>query len=140
MGFTSGQQTTLSILIAGKNSMSADIISHVDGIVTVKITGLFTYSEQLALQKATINLVSEENKLSVLTLYEDFEGWSHDEGWGDVSFQEKSDPLINKMAVVGEEKWRDLILMSLGDGFRGFPIAYFHPDELDNARIWLLVE
>ena len=120
--------------------MSAEIISFVDGIVTVKIAGLFTYPEQLALQTATINLVSEETKLSVLTLFENFEGWSHDEGWGDVSFQEKSDSLVNKMAVVGEEKWRDLILMSLGDGFRSFPIAYFRPSELDNARIWLLVE
>jgi hypothetical protein len=79
--------------------MSAKIISHTDGIVTVKITGVFTYPDQLALQNATADMLSEQRKISVLTIYEDFQGWSKDDNWEDVSFQEQSDPYIKKMAI-----------------------------------------
>ena len=120
--------------------MSAKIISTTDGIVTIKITGLFTYPDQLALQNATIDLIPQQGKISVLTIYEDFQGWSKDDRWEDVSFQEKSDPYIKKMAIVGEEKWRELALMSVGAGFRSFPIGYFQTAELDKAKEWLMSE
>jgi hypothetical protein len=111
--------------------MSAEIISYTDGIVTVKITDLFTYPDQLALQHATVDIIPEQGKISVLSIYEDFQGWSKDDSWEDVSFQEKSDPYIQKMAMVGAEKWRELALMSVGAGFRGFPVAYFQTAELE---------
>jgi hypothetical protein len=117
--------------------MSAEIISNTDGIVTVKISGLFTYPEQVALQNEMVNMVSTPNKISILTIYEDFEGWSHDDRWEDVSFQEKSDPYINKMAIVGAERWRELALMFVSAGFRSFPVAYFESAELDKGQAWL---
>lgn len=120
--------------------MSAEIISHTDGIVTVKITGVFNYVDQLALQKAYVESIPEQGQISVLTIFEDFEGWSHDKEWADVSFQEQSDPYIKKMAIVGEEKWQDLALMSVGFGFRRFPIEYFKTGELELAQAWIMAE
>ncbi len=119
--------------------MSAEVISNTDGIMTIKVTGLFTYPEQIALQKASINNIPEQGKISILYLLENFEGWSKDDNWSDVSFQDASDPYIKKMAIVGEEKWQDLALMSVGFGFRNFPIEYFQTDELDLAKAWLMV-
>jgi hypothetical protein len=123
-----------------KNIMSAEIISVTDGIMTIKVMGLFTYPEQIALQKASIDNIPKQGKISILYLLEDFQGWSKDDNWEDVSFQEKSDPYIQKMAIVGEEKWQDLALMSVGFGFRSFPIEYFQADELEQAKAWLMVE
>jgi len=120
--------------------MSAEIISNTDGIVTVKITGIFTYPDQLALQKATVDVIPEQGKIGILSIYDDFQGWSHDDRWEDVSFQEKSDPYIKKMAIVGAEKWRELALMFVSAGFRRFPVAYFETAELDKAKAWLNVE
>jgi hypothetical protein len=121
--------------------MSAEIINNTDGIVTVKITGLFTYPDQLALQNASDDIVATYSKISILTIYDDdFQGWSHDDRWEDVSFQEKSDPYIKKMAIVGAEKWRELALMFVSAGFRRFPIAYFETAELDKAKAWLNAE
>ena len=117
--------------------MSAEIISNTDGIVTVKISGLFTYPDQIALQNEMVNMVSTPDKISILTIYEEFEGWSHDDRWEDVSFQEKSDPYISKMAIVGAEQWRELALMFVSAGFRSFPVAYFETAELDKAQAWL---
>lgn len=117
--------------------MSAEIISNSDGIVTVRISGIFSYPDQIALQNEMVNVVSTPDKISILTIYEDFDGWSHDDRWEDVSFQEKSDPYINKMAIVGAERWRELALMFVSAGFRSFPVAYFETAELDKAQAWL---
>lgn len=117
--------------------MSAEIISNTDGIVTVKITGIFTYPDQLALQNASADIIRKQGKVCVLSIYEDFHGWSKDEQWADVSFQEQSDPYIKKMAIVAEKKWHELVQMSVGIGFRGFPIKCFQTDELDKAKAWL---
>jgi hypothetical protein len=124
-------------VINRKNIMSAEIISNINGIVTVRISGLFTYEDQLALQHATVDVIPEQGKISVLSIYDDFQGWSKDDRWGDVSFQEKSDPYIEKMAIVGAEQWHALALMSVGAGMRSFPVAYFDTAELDKAKTWL---
>jgi hypothetical protein len=117
--------------------MSAEIISHFDGIVTVKITGTLTHAELTALQQEAFGIIGREGGIRVLIICEDFQGWAKEGDWEDVSFQNKSDPYINKMALVGEKKWADLALMFTGKGFREFPIEYFEPGEIDKAQAWL---
>lgn len=117
--------------------MSAEIISHFDGIVTVKITGTLTHAELTALQQDAFDIIGREGGIRVLIICEDFQGWAKEGGWDDVSFQTKSDPYINKMALVGARKWEELALMFTGKGFREFPIEYFEPGELDKAQAWL---
>lgn len=117
--------------------MSAQIISHFDGIISAKITGKLTYSELNALQQQVLNIIAREGGIRVLIVCEDFEGWSKEGNWDDVSFQSMSDPYINKMAIVGEKGWENMALMFTGNGFREFPIKYFEPHELEKARAWL---
>ncbi|MDT4290342.1 STAS/SEC14 domain-containing protein [Methylomonas sp. MO1] len=117
--------------------MSAEIISQFDGIVTVKITGKLTHAELTALQQEAFGIIGREGGIRVLIIYEDFQGWAKEGDWDDVSFQTKSDPYINKMALVGDKQWEELALMFTGQGFREFAIEYFEPDELDKAQAWL---
>lgn len=117
--------------------MSAEIISHFDGIVTAKITGKLTHPELTALQQSMLGIIGREGGIRVLIICEDFQGWAKEGDWADVSFQHTSDPYVNKMALVGEKKWEDLALLFTGKGFREFPIEYFEPGELDKAREWL---
>jgi len=117
--------------------MSAEIISHFDGIVTAKITGKLTHADLTAMQQDAFGIIGREGGIRVLIICEDFQGWGKEGDWEDVSFQNKSDPYINKMALVGDKKWADLALMFTGKGFREFPIEYFEPGEIDKARAWL---
>jgi hypothetical protein len=41
------------------------------------------------------------------------------------------------MAIVGEERWRDLTLLFTSQGLRPFPIEFFTPERLAEARVWL---
>lgn len=106
--------------------MSAEIISQFDGIVTAKITGILTHPELTALQKALLGIIGREGGIRVLIICEDFQGWAKEGEWEDVSFQNNSDPYINKMA-----------LLFTGKGFREFPIEYFEPGDIAQAQAWL---
>jgi hypothetical protein len=41
------------------------------------------------------------------------------------------------MAIVGDKKWEDLVLIFASKGLRRFPIEYFEPAESPRARAWL---
>jgi SpoIIAA-like len=47
------------------------------------------------------------------------------------------DEQIARIAVVGEERWRDLVYAFLAKGFRVAEVEYFLPGELDKARAWV---
>ena len=44
---------------------------------------------------------------------------------------------IVKIAVVGDEEWRDLVYAFLAKGFRQAEVEYFLPGDLAKARAWL---
>lgn len=117
--------------------MSAEIISNIDGIVTAKVTGNLTYLELIALQKSLISIIGQQGDVRVLVICEDFQGWDKAGNWEDLSFQSQSDPYIHKMAIVGDKHWEDLALMFTCKGFRQFPIEYYWPAELRQAKAWL---
>ena len=54
-----------------------------------------------------------------------------------VTFMTEHDQEITKIAVVGEEQWRDLVFAFLAKGFRQAEVEYFLPGDLAKARAWL---
>ncbi len=117
--------------------MSAKITEAADGIITLKITGLISPSILAACQAQILVYLREWGGGSILCICEGFEGWTGGD-WGDLSFQVEADPLIRKMAIIGESQWEQLALAFTAKGFRPFPIGYFQTDRLVDARDWLL--
>jgi hypothetical protein len=117
--------------------MSAEIISAANGLLTLKVGGRLTQPELAAAQKQAAEILQKEGRMSVLVLTEGFQGWERGGAWGDLSFQMENDPLIEKLAIVGEKQWEDLALLFASKGFRKFPVEYFAPTELSKARAWL---
>ena len=68
---------------------------------------------------------------------EGFERWERHEEWGDVSFMIGQGQHIEKMAIVGDEKWRDDALAFTAKGFRPTAIEFFGASRLNEARAWL---
>ena len=61
----------------------------------------------------------------------------HQDDWDDVSFTAKVGKQIEKIAIVGEKRWEDLVLAFTGKGFRPTAIEYFGATELARARAWV---
>lgn len=104
-------------------------------LLVVRIHGALRVSDIEESQRAAAKLIREVGKVTLLVLLDDFQGWERGEGWGDVSFLIEHDDDIEKMAIVGEEKWREKVLVFAGVGIRRSPVRYFNDSA--SARAWL---
>lgn len=116
--------------------MSARILGATDGIITTEITGKISPEALAASQQLILAQLREWGGGSILCICEEFDGWT-DGDWSDLSFQEAADPLIRKMAIIGEKEWENLPMAFTAKGIRPFPIGYFETGRVDDARAWL---
>ena len=117
--------------------MPAEITSVQGVVVTLRVSGRLTQKELAAVQAETAGIIASSGKIRVLVLAQDFAGWEKGGQWSDFSFQQAHDDDIARMAIVGEEQWKDLTLLFTSQGLRPFPIEYFPPARLADARAWL---
>jgi hypothetical protein len=103
----------------------------------VQVVGVMTLDDQAALQSAARVLIARGLKPRVLAVLDGFGGWAKGQDWGDVTFLSEHGDDIARMAIVGEERWRDDALMFVAKGLRTTGIEYFTPDHLARARQWL---
>ena len=114
------------------------IISDRNGpIISVKISGEISRTEVGQIQAAALRAIQQCGKISALFILDDFRGWKREGNWGDISFMTQHDKEIAKIAVVGDEQWRDLVYAFLAKRFRSAAIEYFSPANLAKARAWL---
>lgn len=66
-----------------------------------------------------------------------FEGWETTENWHDLGFYVHHGDDIERIAIVGEERWRSEALMFAGAGLRKAPVAFFESREAARADAWL---
>lgn len=110
---------------------------HEDGgLVVFRVSGKLSKIELDTAQSEAESIIQKGNA-KLLTIAEHFSGWDKDGNWNDLSFTERNDPHIKKMAIVGEDEWRDLAYTFTLKGLRGFPIEYFSADQEAEARQWL---
>jgi|SRR5262245_26027036 len=106
-------------------------------IISAKISGELGRSEVSQMQDAALDAIRRCGKISALFILDDFHGWKRETGWGDLTFMTEHDRDIARIAVVGEEQWRDLIFAFLAKGFRQAAVEYFLPADLAKARVWV---
>lgn len=116
--------------------MSAEILDAIDGTITLEITGRLTPGELASAHTEASAHLKSWNGGNLLVLAERFQGWSGD-GWSNLDFQTAVDPLIRKMAIVGDKRWEELALLFTAKGLRPFPIEYFASHQESEARAWL---
>ena len=117
--------------------MSTEIVNHVEGILTVKVSGRLSPADLLAAQKSAAEMLRDHGGSRILFVTENFEGWEKGGEWDDLSAQFELDQYARRIAIVGERRWKDLALLFAGKGVRRVAIEYFFPPEIDQARAWL---
>ncbi len=117
--------------------MAVAILDSTGPIISAKISGELSRAEVIQIQAAAANAMQRWGKVSALFILENFSGWKREGDWGDISFMTEHDKDIAKIAVVGEEQWRDFVYAFLAKGFRGAAVEYFPPADLAKARAWL---
>lgn len=120
--------------------MPITVIDGTGPIVSARISGTLARSEVGQMQAAALEAIQRCGKISALFILDNFTGWARGDQWGDITFLTEHDNDIAKIAVVGDEQWRDLIDAFLAKGFRQAAVEYFLPDDLAKARAWLATD
>jgi hypothetical protein len=115
--------------------MSMEISAEGRGLLVVRIQGVLRRAELEECQRAAAKMIREAGKVVALILLDGFQGWQRTDKWGDVSFLVEHDAGIEKIAIAGEERWRDEVLMFAGAGLRHAAVSYFN--DAAGARAWL---
>ena len=105
--------------------MPVEVINAAGKLVQIKIRGMLKKADHDRIIQIAKEAIAREGKVTALVILEGFEGWARHEDWGDVSFMTEQGRHIEKMAIVGDEKWRDDALAFTAKGFRPTAIEFF---------------
>jgi hypothetical protein len=94
-------------------------------------------SEMEKAQATLAQEIAQVGKVRLMFVLDQFKGWEKGPDWGDMRFYDTYGHYIERIAIVGEEKWRDDALMFALADLRKAPTRYFLPAELDAARAWM---
>lgn len=106
-------------------------------VFVIRVSGQLAKNEVDEAQANCETAISKLGHIKILVITKDFTGWEKAEGWEDTSFSERNDAYIKKLAIVGDEKWRDMAYLFTLKGLRPVPIEYFPEEFEEAARQWL---
>jgi len=117
--------------------MPVEIIDASGKLLQIKVRGMMKKNDYDRIIQTAKEAIAREGKVRVLAILDGFDGWEPHEGWGDVSFMMEQGKHIEKMAIVGDEKWQVGALAFTGKGFRPTAIEFFPTSRLAEAGLWL---
>lgn len=115
--------------------MTVEILESSNNLVEIKIKHQLKKAEEDQLLAVLMGIINRWEKIKILVILEDFQGWERGADWGLLTFERDYD--IEKIAIIGDEKWKDLFFMFIGQPFGPMPIEYFNSSELERAMNWL---
>lgn len=118
-------------------AMAYEILEIDNDIMHVRISGVMRLADQKALQEKARDLIDRGLRPRLLITAENFEGWEKTEEWEDVGFLTGYGNSIVKMAIVGDESWKEQIFMFTGKGLRPTEIEFFPNASLSEAELWI---
>lgn len=108
-----------------------------DQMALLYVSGELGKKEFYQIQSELESIIHKLGHIKILAILKNFTGWESVDGWEDTSFSDRNDESIKKMAIVGDEKWRDFATVFTLKGLRPVPIEYFESSKESQARQWL---
>lgn len=108
-------------------------------VFRIGMRGLIRKAELDACQARLVAEMDRLGPVRLLFVLDGFEGWEPGDNWSDLTFYAKYSDRIDRIAIVGEERWRSEALMFAGAELRRAPVEYFASSSSDDgaARAWL---
>ena len=92
-----------------------------DNVFRVEVRGMLRQTEFEQCQQRLTSEMAPTGSARLLFVLDGFEGWEPQDRWDDISFYVKYGDRIERIAIVGPERWRRETLMFAGaPGAGGF--------------------
>ena len=108
-----------------------------DNIYRVDLSGSVGKADFDRCQEQLAGEIGRIGPIKLLFILQDFEGWERDGNWNDLSFYIRYGHSIERIAIVGPERWRAETMMFAAADLRRAPVEFFTEDALSEARRWL---
>jgi hypothetical protein len=119
--------------------MPMELEREPENVFRVEMRGLLRKAELDACQARLAAEIDRLGPVRLLFVLDGFEGWEPRDNWSDLTFYAKYSDRIDRIAIVGDERWRSEALMFAGADLRRAPVEFFAGTSRDdrNARVWL---
>ena len=121
----------------GVFTMPIELHHERDNIFRIECRNKLRQAEFKRCQEQILHEVSRVGPVRLLFVLDGFAGWDSQDNWSDLSFFVHHGDSIARIAIVGDERWRDLALMFAAADLRRAPVEFFGEMDLVNARLWL---
>jgi len=106
-----------------------------DNVFRLDVRGLLTETEFEACQRRLSSEMTRRSPVRLLFVLDGFQGWEPHGRWDDLFFYTTDGDKIERIAIVGPERWRSEALMFTG--VRLAPVRFFVDGTIAEARAWL---
>jgi hypothetical protein len=120
--------------------MPATLHHERDNVYRLDVGGVLSKEDLDRVQELLLKEMDRTGVRTVrlLVVLEGFEGWdSRSSNWSDLTFYVKHGDRLERIAIVGDERWRDHALMFAAADLRRGPVEFFASDAMSDARAWL---
>ncbi len=105
-------------------------------LLVVHVSGKLVKDDYTELVPAFERLVKQHGKMRLLFDMSDFHGWEASAAWEDFKFGIEHYADIERMAMVGENKWQEAMTV-FAKPFTKAEVRYFDHGDAAAARKWL---
>ena len=108
-------------------------------IYRLDISGVLLKADYRRCEAELRNELDRGGPAKLLCVLHDFAGWEPHADWSDLGFYVKYGDAIERIAIVGNERWRSELLMFAAADLRKAAVEFFPEGELTRAEAWLSV-
>jgi SpoIIAA-like len=108
-----------------------------DNVYQLEMSGLLRKADFERCEKELAGELRRVGRVKLLFRLKDFQGWEPHEDWNDLTFYVKHGDAIERIAIVGDARWRSEAMMFAAAGLRRASVQFFPENELASARAWL---
>ncbi len=117
--------------------MSVELHEPAEGsAVEIRLSGKLTRQDYDLFVPELERLIAEHGKIRLLVELEGFHGWTGGALWEDVKFDARHFNDIERLAMVGEERWHEW-MTHFCKPFTTAEVRYFDRGRSDEARAWI---
>ncbi len=117
-------------------SVDLEVESSKPPVLTVELSGKLEQSDYEQFVPAVETLIQEHGKIRLLVRLGDFDGWSAGALWEDIKFDARHFNDIERLAIVGDEKWEKGMAVFCKP-FTTAEVRFYPIEKTDQARAWL---
>ena len=109
-----------------------------DNVYRLELRGTLQRGDFQRCQKLLADEMQHRGAVRLLFILDRFDGWDPNDDWSDLTFYVRHGSSIERIAIVGPERWRGETLMFAGADLRKAPVEFFVEGRTDAARAWLV--